>query len=109
MSFAEAKSAGYSIVAGHGAVVIVESVLINALNKTKSTNPDLADALAALAGIVDESGNKEAAKAFDHLVEEISGEADKFKIKLYWKHITECLPQVTSISTIVHNITSLFN
>jgi hypothetical protein len=62
---ADAEQVGNKIMLGDGATLISGSILINSVNKYEQKNPELAQALKIIGGLIEKSANSEAANVYN--------------------------------------------
>jgi hypothetical protein len=100
---------GDIILSGEGAVLNIGSGSVEIIRGTKTTNPDLAKALAAVAGMIENSKNKEAAAYFDKFAEQIERkEPDRTILAALWQSIVVAVPPIKQMAEVVDIIARLF-
>jgi hypothetical protein len=102
------KAKGYVVMAEAGAIVNVNSVVSNSFNDIKHDDPALAEALATIAGAVEQSGNKEAGQAWDSFMKQVAGERDKTILSALWDKVVKLVPDIASLAESAAKIAPLF-
>jgi hypothetical protein len=101
-------SAGHVVMAGKGAVVLIDSQVSDSFNTMKSEDPILADAIQTITGAIEKSGNKEAGQAWSRFLKEMSGERDKSVMHALWDRVVSLVPDVAKLIESVTKLTVLF-
>lgn len=102
------KSKGNVVMAGDGAVVIIDSTISNSFNTIKKDDPILADALQTVSGAIEKSGNKDAGLAWARFLKELSGERDKSVLSALWDKVAKLVPDTATLAESAAKIASLF-
>jgi hypothetical protein len=102
------KAKGNVVMAGAGAIVNVDSVVSNSFNAIQHDDPALAEALATIAGAVEQSGNKEAGQAWDSFMKQVAGERDKTILSALWDKVVKLVPDIASLAESAAKIAPLF-
>jgi len=96
---------------GAGATVVNRSTLSNALNNVSNglAGPAVAEALRAVAVVVEESGDPEAVESLNGFTEELEREEPrKPRLKAFWNGLVEALPQVAALGDATASLIALF-
>jgi hypothetical protein len=104
----ELKAEGHVVMAGEGAVVIIDSTVTNSFNAIKRDDPVLADALQTVTGAIEKSGNKDAGQAWARFMKELSGERDKSVLSSLWDRVVKLVPDIASLVESAAKIMTLF-
>ena len=102
------KATGNVVMAGAGSTVNVNSVISNSFNAIKHDDPALAEALATIAGAVEQSGNKEAGQAWESFMKQVAGERDKTILSALWDKVVKLVPDIASLAESAAKIAPLF-
>jgi hypothetical protein len=102
------KSKGHVVMAGDGAIVVIDSAVSNSFNHIRDADPVLAEALETVSGIVENSGNKEAGQAWARFLKELSTDKDKSVLSALWEKIVKLVPDVAKLVESAAKIVSVF-
>lgn len=99
---------GIRVVTGASSNVIIGSNVQNSFNSLSTSDPELANSIATIAGFVEESENKEAGTALEDLVDELKGNKKPSRVKAFWNALVGILPDVAKLGTAAATITKFF-
>jgi hypothetical protein len=97
------------IILGKGSTYIVDSTIINSFHALKDHSPELANALATIAGYIESSKTEGAKDAYDNLAEAITKNEKPSKIRAFWNDLVRVVPEIASLTIAAKSITELFS
>jgi hypothetical protein len=103
-----AKAAGDLIILGEGATYIVGSTIKDSFNVLKNDSPELANALAIIAGYIEGNKINGASEAYDNLADAVTKKDRPSRIRAFWNDLVQISPEIATLATAAASITALF-
>lgn len=105
----EASRIGHNVVATGGSTVVIDSKHVQIINDIRNKNPDIAEALTTISGMVEHLKSAGASEALDNLSQAVQEpNPSKSKIRAFWNDLVSIAPQVASLGEAAAKITKLF-
>ncbi|SEE59887.1 hypothetical protein SAMN05519104_6677 [Rhizobiales bacterium GAS188] len=103
-----ATTAGISVVAGQGSIVMIGSQARDLIANLTAQDPNLKDAITKISGVIELSRNKEAAETWKNFIAEASGERNKSKLTAFWNYMVALVPDISKMVESVATLSKLF-